>query len=368
VSVTRVEGFLSFIVPMALLGDDQAAGVRGHLLRHTEFCSLESFPQKDDPNRRVFPEAKLSTTIFVTRNRAPKVAFLARTHPGRLIEDNSPSVRLTLADILRFDPDNAPIVSCSQHDWDIAVRILALPDIRRLKDYVTSFQGEVNETNERARGSFTSRTDAPLALRGANITLYAVREASQGEDIRIKINRFIANRAESSKAFFYKERRVGFQRSAPQNNFRRLIAAPIDPRLFCLDTVSFVPESTTKIPLELILAFLNSTILDWYFRLSSSNSKVNEYQFNSLPVPNVGVRGRPRAGCLVEPEVNRLIELVHEVTTLEMARVLASRSERSGLAPESQVIQNEIDAILFRCYGLSDAEGQYISNRVKEML
>jgi hypothetical protein len=34
-----------------------------------------------------------------------------------------------------------------------------------------------------------------------------------------------------------------------------------------------------------LLALLNSKLLDWYFRLGSTNSKVNEYQFNNLPCP-----------------------------------------------------------------------------------
>ncbi|MGH7773475.1 MAG: hypothetical protein ACREQA_14720, partial [Candidatus Binatia bacterium] len=39
--------------------------------------------------------------------------------------------------------------------------------------------------------------------------------------------------------------------------------------------------------LNALLAFLNSQILDWYFRLGSTNSKVNEYQFNALPIPTI---------------------------------------------------------------------------------
>ena len=61
-------GAFSYIVPMALLGDDQSAGVRRNLLEKTGLVLIESFPQKDDPENRVFKEAKLSTTLFVTRS------------------------------------------------------------------------------------------------------------------------------------------------------------------------------------------------------------------------------------------------------------------------------------------------------------
>ena len=56
------------------------------------------------------------------------------------------------------------------------------------------------------------------------------------------------------------------------------------------------------------------------------------------------------------------------VQKIEAKRVLKNRSERSHLAPESQPIQDAIDAVLFRCYGLSDDDGLYIESRLKEML
>ena len=65
VSLLTADGGLSFIVPMALLGDDQAAGVRRHLLDDVGIREVHVFPQKDDPKNRVFPEAKLSTTVFI---------------------------------------------------------------------------------------------------------------------------------------------------------------------------------------------------------------------------------------------------------------------------------------------------------------
>src|SRR3990172_2491927 len=64
VDVMGSNGIFSFIVPMALLGDDQAAGVRKMLLEKAGLITAEVFPQKDDPHNRVFAEAKLATTIF----------------------------------------------------------------------------------------------------------------------------------------------------------------------------------------------------------------------------------------------------------------------------------------------------------------
>jgi hypothetical protein len=86
-ALVKLGGGLSLIVPMALLGDEQSAGVRKFLLESTELKSIESFPQKDDPSRRVFPEAKLSTTVFYLRSGIPNSKFAVTTHPGGTLDE-----------------------------------------------------------------------------------------------------------------------------------------------------------------------------------------------------------------------------------------------------------------------------------------
>lgn len=167
------------------------------------------------------------------------------------------------------------------------MRLLQQTGAVRMRDVAVSFQGEVNETNERAAGTLSEGSDHPLALRGANVCLYAVREASQGEEVHVNVERFLRGKGRETKAYAFEHERVGFQRSSPQNNFRRIIAARILRGAFCLDTVSYVTDASCKIDLDLLLALLNSKILDWYFRLGSTNSKVNEYQFDALPVPEL---------------------------------------------------------------------------------
>lgn len=121
VAETGTGGACSFIVPMPLLGDDQAAGVRRMLLDDTALAGVEVFPQKDDPYNRVFTEAKLSTTVFATRNESSRQPFTLRTHPGRSLEADSQLLRLTPSEIIAFDPENAAIPSCTQDDWGLAV-------------------------------------------------------------------------------------------------------------------------------------------------------------------------------------------------------------------------------------------------------
>jgi hypothetical protein len=398
-----INGRFGFIVPMPFLGDDQAFGIRQMLFSSGRFTGIEAFPQKDDASRRVFPEAKLSTTAFAFHKTDDaalrRTRFAIRTHQAQWIEGDSPRLSLATSEIPLYDPDNLAIASCSQEDWDLAVRIMESGRMARLGTMCVSYQGEVNETNEsKPNRNAISRdsADGPLVLRGSNLTLYMIREASQGEPLYLRLDAFLAGKAADSKAFHHRTRRVGFQRSSPQNNFRRIVAAPIEAGQFCFDTVSYIPESESRLSLHELLALLNSQLLDWYFRLGSTNSKVNEYQFNNLPVPRFaevdadaravarGVLGRMDAGDfegafvrlqthLVTPPFSgavrlSLAALVERIIDSESRRGPITRRERANLSVSAQPFQDLVDRILFAAAGITDREGASLTQRLAQML
>ena len=63
-----------------------------------------------------------------------------------------------------------------------------------------------------------------------------------------------------------------------------------------------------------------------------------------------------------------LAEMSRRIQKIEGKRVLKNRPERSRLAPESQPIQDATDAVLFRCYALSEDKAKYVRRRLEEML
>ena len=254
------------------------------------------------------------------------------------------------------------------------------------------FQGEINETNEKAKGTINTAGLGQRLIRGANVTLFAVREASQGHDLYVMVDKYLQNKLTTSKAFHHSLRRVAYQGNAPQNNFRRIIAAPVPSGEFCAYTVNYCTESSSDLSLDYVIALLNSKILEWWFRLGSSNAHANEYQMNDLPIPSVSdmsdaidwrtsfqrgewtiVEDELRLMCavpgLVPSSVVEAIEAMsRRIQEIEGRRTLATRAERSTLLPVSAAIQDSIDKVLFHCYGLSEDDARYIEMRLTEML
>ncbi|MBA7596796.1 hypothetical protein ES703_03786 [subsurface metagenome] len=173
----RTCGYHSFIVPMALIGDAQAQPLRSYILTNTQLLSLEAFPQKDDPNNRVFEEAKLSTCVYILSKQKPSAPFSLRIHPGKLILITSAQIELTMKDVELLDPGEMSIPSMPGTDAKHVAFGVALAKRclgHRFREIAVSQQGEVNLTTHAPL--LSDLPIGPEVLRGANVDRYEFNE------------------------------------------------------------------------------------------------------------------------------------------------------------------------------------------------
>lgn len=267
----------------------------------------------------------------------------------------------------------------------------------RLGEFATFFQGEVNQTVAGARGFLTDYKHGPLVTRGANICLYQLRRASQGEDIYLNVKAFLTGKGEATKAFHHRLERVGLQESSPQNNFRRIIACRIPRGNFCNHTINYTTEAACTVDLSLILFVLNSSFADWYFRLGSTNAHVSHYQLANLPCPRFESRDSEtdsrrrqvvashlgnKEFTLLEKECleavsdgtcnataqHIIVSLVNFIEQEERRRGEIARVQRSQLAEDAERCQVILDKIMLVLLGIGEGQYGYIMQRLQEML
>lgn len=392
-------GTMSFIVPMALLGDEQASSLRKMLFSVGAMTEVHAFPQKDNPNLRVFRDAKLSTALFFFRKNgadsaATSGAFTSKVHPGRFIEKDTPKLTLTTESIKLYDPSNLTVVSAQQADWDLVEELSGKP-LSRLRDFVPFFQGEVNQTVVSAQGLLTKPGQGQLVTRGANISLYQLRDASQGEDLYLDVEGFLRSKGRETKAFHHELERVGIQESSPQNNFRRIIACRIPKGRFCNHKINYTTAGHARIPLELVLFILNSSFADWFFRLGSTNAAVSHYQLGNIPCPRFesGSEAAPAFDAAIRAaldardfeEVERsliasangpargdvqagIAALVRFIERQELSRGQIARTARSRLSPDGERAQRVLDKTMLALLGIDTTRSAFIAQRLSEML
>jgi hypothetical protein len=345
------KGYMSYIIPFSYLADIQSSKLRKHILSNHSYIFLHGFPLKDNPNKRVFFDAKQAACIIGISHEVVNKDFPVSFHAGSLKKEDDlllQGLQSSVA-INEWDKEKVSFPIGDKHDILLFSRIRENSSYK-LSDIATFYQGEINEATD--KGNLTEDTSYPLVLRGSNITLYSVRDPSQGTQYYLNTDRL--NRR-GGKLLHANEERVGLQRSSPMENFRRLIAACIPSGHYCLDTIEYAPSSESKLSSDLLLGFLNSDLFEYLFRVISSNSKINEYQLNSLPFPDLKKH---------KDSANRIDSDVKAIIKIENARVVTTKKERAYLSEESQKLQDRINQEVYKIYGITETERGRIETRI----
>jgi hypothetical protein len=180
----------------------------------------------------------------------------------------------------------------------------------------------------------------PLVLRGAHIDRYLLREEStQGRNRYLKEDLFLKKRKRGQKMVYISEHRIGLQRGAAVDNWRRLIACIVPSNSYCFDTVLLL--APIKISLEVLLALVNSDLWEWRFRCTSSTNHVNEYELSDFAIPPILLDHSSQPAGQLRKMVGGI---------LRGEEKLVRRSEAQVAPVDSS--DRRIDQLIFELYGL----------------
>ncbi|GAA7159961.1 class I SAM-dependent DNA methyltransferase [Helicobacter pylori] len=95
---------------------------------------------------------------------------------------------------------------------------------------------------------------------------------------------------------------------------------------------------------KFLVGLLNSRLLDWLFRKTSTNNHVNLYELETLPIPQITKSNKPTA--------DKIIALVDKIL----------QSKAKDPKANTQELEKEIDALVYQLYHLTDEEIKIIEN------
>ena len=362
--LVKYGGRVGMIVPLSLLADVSCATTRKHLLQSTSGLRLDCFPQKDDKNRRIFKDAKLSTMIFSGENRralraegSTKIA----AYPGNSFSDTPRLCTVRYQDAALLDPKNVPLPMVDAYDWDLCTRIHKAPGVVRLneiEDFATT-RGEINQTVYRAYITGNAK-DARL-VKGVEVARYFVREKlSQGE--REWFDQALYLQANRPKAVA-NVRRIATQRITGVDERYRIVATIIEPRAYFADSTNSIEVlSDSPYRLEYLLAMLNSSLFQWRFKMTSSNNNVGTNELDSLPFRTIDFASTAevRTFNLICSKVDSLLE--------SHKQRKEHSSERDSELHERRIVRldSEIDRLVGSLYGLNEVEMEYVAEKVRK--
>lgn len=275
-NVAKKDGFATMIVQSSLMCDLSSTYTRELLLKYTRLQRMIEFP-KTAPTRegQVFESVCQGTCIYLFQKKAPEnQSFLLSVNNDCTTISKLEGDYVTQQSLISFYPTDYAFPLLKKNEFKVLKKIketsLKLQDI-----IVDVSQGDMNLTSGKSK--IKDYPTGVLLLRGRNIASYR---------IDYDVQEFVD--ADYRTEYVKKNQRKTFL--ACQE-----ITGTVDPRRIhcCITDTSktFICGHTiNKIELKeegnnyTVMGLLNSKLMDWVFRKTSSNNHVGGYELKQLPI------------------------------------------------------------------------------------
>lgn len=180
--------------------------------------------------------------------------------------------------------------------------------------------------------AFSRNASLPIMYRGATIGKYLIRKKmSQGEQLFVDENMLHKIKPEAVR--FKNKKRIILQGITGVNEKTRLKATLVS-NCYCANSVNFIDNDETKINNKYLLALINSSVLNFYFSKFSTNSNVNGYEVDALPI-------------VVDHNFEKNLSVI--VDNILHIKCCDENKDTSAL-------EAEIDKLVYQLYGLTEEE------------
>lgn len=329
-NLLKENGISCMIVQSSLMCDISAQFTRELLLTKTEIKEFVEIPKKSsDPDGQVFESVLQGTCIFLFKKKLPTENHIFKISINNNVNtiSNLEFENVLQSKILKLYPNGfyIPLVKKGE--------IKIIEKIRSKTLFFSEFidrisQGDLNLTSE--KDYFGKTLSDVVLVRGKNVHRYFCDD---------NFSEFIK---ENHKQDLIKE----------NSEFEFLICQQItgttdERRLhFSLNPARkhLLGNSINKIKLKdknnnkIFLGILNSNLLDWFFRKTSTNNHVNGYEIEQLPIPKI-------------TEENESI--AREIETL-VDKILTAKKQNPQV--DTNEWEREIDRMVYNLYGLTEDE------------
>jgi adenine-specific DNA-methyltransferase len=330
----KENGSASLIIPLAFLCDLSCSNIRNFLFKYSSLEYIEAFPERDNENKRIFESAKISVCIIEFSKRKPqnKSTTALRINSNRFVDTKITPTIITYSKIKKIDEKYLTVPLATQNEFDLIEKIAS--ESKHCKDYSNCYTGEIDLSLDKNYIS-SDNLNADM-IRGAQVQKYKItKDISQGELLYLKSDLYLAENS-GPRSEHHNRRRIVMQGITGVNEKIRLKMALLNKGIFCANSVNYLIPADENDNLEYLLGLLNSKLLNWFFTKLSTNSNVNGYEVDNLPIK--------------DPTRSQKEEIVRLVN-----RAL---SEEGNI----YAIQEKIDDIVYQVYGLNESDIELINN------
>ena len=323
----KFKGLVSFIVQSSLMGDMSAKFTRELLLTKTKINKVIEFPKNaPTPAGKVFKSVLQGTCIveFIKESPESNQSFAISILNDVTTVGNFAFEKMLQSDVLRFYPDHYEFPLIKSGWASIVTKIKSVGHV--IKEYLTdTAQGNIN-TIHLPRILSDAPTGAVIA-KGIHIHRWNLEKEL--------FNCVISEETEKIFASNRGKCMILSQNISGTTDKHRINAAPFEcrnTRIVFLHSANILYLRSPG-EMKFVTDILNSTLMDWMFRITSTNNHLNMYELEALPIPII--------------VADQQVPIIAKVDAI----IDAKKSDPNA---ETSAFEKEIDALVYKLYGIID--------------
>ena len=296
--------FISLLLPASIMSDKTCEKLRSHMIKDMDLLSVKMI---GEGSGYIDAQQALSTVLIRKGKKTTKV---------RVIKDfcRNPDdfTEVRVEDILNENTGNA-IIALSNDEYMKLKKLRAFPIVKDL-DFVINLRGELDLTSNKK--SITNiNTGYPL-LRGRNVGYYELIDTDE-HDFTLK--EFVVS---TKKRCYIENERITCQQIANMHKERRVTFSFVPANYVLGNSCNFISVLDNQFGIDIytILGLFNTKIINWFFRLTSSNNHINNYEIDCFPIP---------VGSPYLNEISQKVRLYlsnHEKNIIDEIEILAEKA------------------------------------------
>lgn len=256
-------GELGIICPSTLFGDVSASKLRKHLLLNNKVRSIHFFAERIP----LFENVNQATNIFILQKRG--------TTTDITISEEDEIFKINISLVKELFPNNLEIPMIKSLEWDILRKLSSLKKLKQIPN-IRNRRGELDLTL--CKNYVTSEKTPYRLVRGNMIGESEVKDIN-GEFV---LESFVNTRTKGYRTFDFNHRRLICQQISNSGRRRRLKFIYCTPSDILGNSCNYI--SSDEVTLAKLFLILNSSILNWRFKITSSNNHINNYELDELPI------------------------------------------------------------------------------------
>lgn len=262
-------GYCSLLIPASILTDKYCSKLREFMF---SCCKLDSLRLiSEDSNYVDASQALCAVQLHKGENNSYTIVS------GSLNGTSQEEISIAFVDMVDKTAGNSVLI-LSQNEYRIRKLMQKHPTIKTLP-YISNLRGELDLTLNKKH--ITKSDTTFRLLRGRNVGYYQLVETNDMDYVE---QEFVESTAK--KKFVHRTRLV-CQQIANMAKKRRVSFALAPENVVLGNSCNFlsVDQNNDGVDEFYLLGVLNSPLIDWFFKLSSSNNHINNYEIDAFPIP-----------------------------------------------------------------------------------